>query len=157
MFAVASFLKILIRSEGFDDPRMVSERRAAHVFVNGIDYSSYTRGHSVVIVDAATGIMFCRYPWHMFVKSEIENGIARPFLSCLLARGQNESSSETIHSKVCSASMFIFTQAILISYKTKFVGRLILRQRHKARLLGNGIFLIVDTSVSSHQLQLSLV
>ena len=59
MFSAASFLKIFIRSEGFHDPRMISGRRAAYVFVNGIDYSPYTRGHNVVIVDAETGIMFC--------------------------------------------------------------------------------------------------
>ena len=60
MFSVASYLKIFIRSEGFHDPRMITRRRAAFFFVNGIDYSPYTRGHNVVIVDAETGIMFWR-------------------------------------------------------------------------------------------------
>lgn len=59
MFSVASFLKIFIRSEGLNDPRMVSGGLAAYFIVNGDDYSSYKRGHSVVIVDAETGIMFC--------------------------------------------------------------------------------------------------
>ena len=58
MFSVASFLKIFIRSEGFHHPRMVSGRRAAYFFVNGIDYSSNKRGHNVVVVDAKTGITF---------------------------------------------------------------------------------------------------
>jgi len=59
MFSVASFLKIFIRSEGFNDPQMASGRHAAYFIVNGDDYSSYKRGHNVVIVDAERGIMFC--------------------------------------------------------------------------------------------------
>lgn len=58
---------------------MVSGRRAAYFFVNGIDYSSYKRGHNVVVVDAETGIMFCRHPWHIFIKSEMENGFNMSF------------------------------------------------------------------------------
>ena len=60
---------------------MASGGGAAYIFVNGIDYSSYTKGHSVVIVDAETGIMFRRYPGHIFTKREIESGINRPFSS----------------------------------------------------------------------------
>ena len=56
MFSVASFLKIFIRSEGLNDAQMVSGKLAAYFMVNGNDYSSYRRGHNVVIVDAETGI-----------------------------------------------------------------------------------------------------
>lgn len=74
VLSVASFLKIYIRSEGFNDPRMTSGKRAAYIIVNGNDHSPYRRGHNVVIVDAETGIaVFCRDPWHTFIKNEIEN------------------------------------------------------------------------------------
>ena len=59
--AVAS---IFIRSEGCDDPGIVS-CGFAYIFVNGRDHSLRERGYNVVIVDAKTGkeqLCIAHYP-----------------------------------------------------------------------------------------------
>lgn len=53
---------------------MVFGRCVVYFFVNGIDYLFYKRGYNVVVVDVEIGIMFCRYFWYIFIKSEMENG-----------------------------------------------------------------------------------
>lgn len=58
LFPVVSFLNIYIRSEGCDDPGKTFDTCGrAYIMVNGKDHSVNGRGHNVVIVDAATGVV----------------------------------------------------------------------------------------------------
>ena len=60
LFPAVSFLNIYIRSEGCDDPGKTFVTYAcgrAYIMVNGKDHSVHGRGHNVVIVDAATGVV----------------------------------------------------------------------------------------------------
>jgi len=52
-----SFLDIHVRSEGCDDPgKAPGTCGFAYIKVNGKDHSLHGRGHSVVIVQANTGL-----------------------------------------------------------------------------------------------------
>jgi len=58
LFPVVSFLNIYIRSEGCDDPGKTFDTCGrAYIMVNGKDHSVHGRGHNVVTVDAATGVV----------------------------------------------------------------------------------------------------
>ena len=57
LFPVVSFLSIYIRSEGCDDPGKTSPCGRAYIMVNRKDHSLHGRGHNVVVVDAATGVV----------------------------------------------------------------------------------------------------
>ena len=58
LFPVVSFLDIYIRSEGCDDPgKTWNTCGRAYIMVNGKDHSLHGRGHNVVVVDAATGVV----------------------------------------------------------------------------------------------------
>ena len=58
LFLVVSFLNIYIRSEGCDDPGKTFDTCGrAYIMVNGKDHSLHRRGHNVVTVNAATGVV----------------------------------------------------------------------------------------------------
>ena len=56
MFFYFSGLKVELRSEGCDDPKLVQVHCGrAYIKVNGMDYAAKRRGHNLVVVDLQTG------------------------------------------------------------------------------------------------------
>ena len=57
-----SGLKVELRSEGCDDPKLVPVHCGrAYIKVNGNDYAVKRRGHNLVVVDLQTGKFFKKF------------------------------------------------------------------------------------------------